>query len=135
LVAAEDLGDDERRVLESLGTVVAGEPFVPGLYRMLARWPAYLAHVATVLAPRFDHPATRAACADLLARVDAAVPGVLDRLPGLPEEPAPPAAEFPAVLAAIDRYRETSPQMVVFSTLLRDACAEWETVPATDPRS
>jgi hypothetical protein len=33
----------------------------------------------------------------------------------------PPSDQFDDVLAALDRYRETSPQMVVFGTLIRDA--------------
>jgi hypothetical protein len=33
----------ERAVLATLGTTVGGQPFVPGLYRMLASWPAFLA--------------------------------------------------------------------------------------------
>ena len=49
----------QRAVLATLGTTVGGQPFVPGLYRMLASWPAYLAHAATLLAPtpgRRRHP-------------------------------------------------------------------------------
>jgi hypothetical protein len=33
----------------------------------------------------------------------------------------PPAAEFPGVLAALDTYRTTSPEMVVFGRMLGDA--------------
>jgi len=51
----------QRAVLATLGTTVAGQVFVPGLYRMLATWPAFLAHVATVLRPHLDDAATRAA--------------------------------------------------------------------------
>ena len=98
------------------------KPFVPGLYRMLAHWPGYLAHLATVLVPRFDDGATKASCADVLARIDAAVPGVFATLPALPDAPpVPPTSEFGYVMAATDRYRETSPEMIVFGTLIRDA--------------
>jgi hypothetical protein len=122
LVDPQALPADQRDVLMSLGTEVAGRPFVPGLYRMLAHWPGYLAHVATVLRPRFDDPVTVAGCRALLERIDAAVPTLLAQLPALPPTPAaPPAAEHASVLAALDRYRETSPQMIVFGTLLRDA--------------
>jgi len=44
----------------SLGTVVGQQPFVPGLYRMLASWPAFLAHVATVLRPHLHDAAVEA---------------------------------------------------------------------------
>lgn len=111
-----------RATLLQLGNEVAGRPFVPGLYRMLGHWPAYLAHIATELGPRFDDALTTRCCDELAARVDAAA---LDLLPDLPPPPTgsprPPAGEHAEVLAAMARYRLTSPQMVVFATLLRDA--------------
>jgi hypothetical protein len=33
----------------------------------------------------------------------------------------PPSDQFSEVLAALDRYRETSPQMVVFGALVRNS--------------
>ena len=116
------LDEDLRATLMQLGNDVDGCPFVPGLYRMLARWPAYLAHVATELGPRFDDAATRECCRALAARVDTAAAALVAALPApAPLPPRPPQAEHAAVLAAVDRYRGTSPQMVVFGTLLRDA--------------
>jgi hypothetical protein len=116
------LAPAERAVLASLGTTVGTEPFVPGLYRMLAGWPPLLAHLATVLRPHLDDPATAAACAGLRDAVEAEVPGVFAALPPLPSDPAmPPAEEFAAVLAALDTYRKTSPEMVVFGLMIRNA--------------
>lgn len=110
----------ERGVLLSLATLVNGRPFVPGLYRMLAHWPGFVGHVATALRPHFDAPATRQACRRLLEQLDAEIPGLFATLPPLPARPPmPPATEFPAVLAALDAYRKTSPEMVVFSSLIR----------------
>jgi hypothetical protein len=113
---------DEQAVLATLATAVGGQPFVPGLYRMLASWPAFLAHVATVLRPHLDDEGTRAAGQRLLAAVDAEVPAVFAVLPALPAAPTmPPAREFADVLAALDTYRKTSPEMVVFGRMLGDA--------------
>jgi hypothetical protein len=54
--------------------------------------------------------------------VDAEIPPVFASLPPLPGAPAPPpAAEHAAVLAALDTYRKTSPEMVVFGRMLGDA--------------
>jgi len=116
------LSPPERAVLATLGTTVGGQAFVPGLYRMLASWPAFLAHAATVLRPHLDDVATRAACQALLAAVDAEIPAVFARLPPVPAAPPmPPAREFAEVLAALDTYRKTSPEMVVFGRMLGDA--------------
>jgi hypothetical protein len=111
-----------RAVLASLGTMVDGQPFVPGLYRMLASWPAFLAHVAIVLRPSLHDAATGAAYQRLLAAIDAEIPGVFAALPPLPAAPATPsAADVPGVLAALDTYRKTSPEMVVSGRMLGQA--------------
>ncbi|MBU2532708.1 MAG: hypothetical protein KKB37_08205, partial [Alphaproteobacteria bacterium] len=96
------LGADARAVLFTFATEVDGSPFVPGLYRMLAHWPAYLAHLATVLAPRFDDPASRSSCADVLRCIDDVVPAVFATLPPLADAPPePPRSEFAGVRAAL----------------------------------
>jgi hypothetical protein len=112
----------ERAVLASLATTMGDQPFVPGLYRMLAGWPAFLAHVATVLRPYLDHPETRAAFVRLGEAVEAEIPGVFAALPPPPERPPmPPAADRPGVVAALDTYKITSPQLLVFGRMLREA--------------
>jgi hypothetical protein len=122
LVDPAALPPAEQAVLATLGTTVARQLFVPGLYRMLATWPAFLAHVATVLRPHLDDEATRAACRRLLAAVDAEIPAVFATLPSLPvAPPIPPSGEFADMLAALDTYRKTSPEMVVFGRMLGDA--------------
>jgi hypothetical protein len=122
LVDVGALPPAERGVLTSLATTVGGEAFIPGLYRLLARWPAFLAHVATVLRPLFVDTATGTACLRLGEAIDAEVPAVFAALPPLPERPRMPApAEFADVLAALDTYRKTSPEMVVFGRMIRGA--------------
>jgi hypothetical protein len=122
LVDAGALTPAARAVLATLGTTVGSQPFVPGLYRMLAGWPGYLAHVATVLREYLHDGATAAACQGVLAAVDAEIPAVFATLPALPTAPPqPPAIEVPAVLAALDAYRKTSPEMVVFGRMLGEA--------------
>ena len=122
LVDHASLPAAQQAVLASLGTMVGQQPFVPGLYRMLAPWPAFLAHVATVLRPQLKDSATQAACQRLLEAVDAEIPAVFAALPSPPATPSmPPAGEFAGVLAALDTYRKTSPEMVVFGRMIGDA--------------
>jgi hypothetical protein len=122
LVDPATLPPAPRAVLATLGTAAGGQLFVPGLYRMLASWPGYLAHVATVLAPHLEDAATRTACQRLLAAVDAEVPAVFAALPVPPAHPPmPPADESADVLAALETYRKTSPEMVVFGRMLGES--------------
>jgi hypothetical protein len=58
----------------------------------------------------------------LLDAVDAEVPAVFAALPSPPTTPPmPPASEFAEVLAALDTYRKTSPEMVVSGRMIGDA--------------
>lgn len=102
--------------------MVGEQSFFSGLYRMLAPWPTFLAHVATVLRPHLEDAATRAACQRFLDAVDAEIPGVFAALPTPPATPPmPPAGEFADVLTALDTYRTTSPEMVVSGRMIGDA--------------
>jgi hypothetical protein len=122
LVEPAALAPSQQAVLASLGTTVDGQPFVPGLYRMLAGWPTLLAHLATVLRPRLADAPTLAAGQRLLAAVDAEVPAVFAALPTLPTAPPMPSEkEFAAIRSALDTYRKTSPEMVVFGRMIGDA--------------
>ena len=112
--------------------MVGQQPFVPGLYRMLAPWPAFLAHVATVLGPCVGDPATQTACRRVDEAIAAAVPAVFAGLPPVPDRPPmPPAAEFAGVRAALDTYRKTSPEMVVFGLMLGRALPDGVRKPYT----
>ncbi|MCH9674609.1 MAG: hypothetical protein K0U93_24430 [Gammaproteobacteria bacterium] len=114
------LPPSQRGVLMAFCVDVDDSPFVPGLYRMLARWPKYFAHLATVLAPRLTDEATCASCDRFLARIDAESDRVFQTLPP-PSRATPDVAEHASILAVLERYRQTSPQMVIYGALIRDA--------------
>ena len=122
LVDVARLPASEQRVLMSLSTPIEGEAFVPGLYRMLARWPHFIAHLATVLGPHLHETATQGLCTRLVRALDAEIPGVFAALPALPASPhVPPSSQFGDVKAILEGYRKTSPEMIVFSRAIRDA--------------
>jgi len=109
-------------VLMQLKTELGGKPFVPGLYRLLADWPGYLAHAATLIAPLLNNEAARHARVTIAEEIIAAADDIISGLPPVPDGYAPPTAEQGrAIVSAIRTYRVTSPEMVVFGTLLRDA--------------
>ena len=110
-----------KATLECFTTEVDGTPFIPALYRQLAHYPEVLSWLADELNPRFAAPETNAARAGFRAAAREAAPSIVARLPGLPPGPAPDEATARRVLATIDRYAETSPEMTMFGQLILDA--------------
>ena len=54
--------------------------------------------------------------------MDAEIPAVFAALPALPPAPPMPSEkEFTAIRSALDTYRKTSPEMVVFGRMIGDA--------------
>jgi len=115
------LPSDQRAVLMRFATEVDGKPFIPALYRQIAHWPAVLAWLADELAPRFAAAETATARAAFRASARDAAPEIVARLPGLPGTAPPDAETVRRVLATIDRYAETSPEMTMFGQLILNA--------------
>ena len=115
------LPPDQRAVLMRFATEVDGKPFIPALYRQIAHWPAVLGWLADELGPRFTAPETVTARAAFRTAAREAAPAIVARLPRLPDSPAPDAHIGQSVLATIDRYAETSPEMTMFGQIVLDA--------------
>jgi hypothetical protein len=114
------LPPDQRAVLMRFATEVDGTPFIPALYRQLARYPGFLAWLADELVPRLTATETNTARAAFRAAAADAAPPIVTRLPGIPSSP-PDQETTRRVLATIDRYAETSPEMTMFGRLILDA--------------
>lgn len=111
----------QRTVIMRLATSVDGQPFIPALYRQLAHWPALLAWLADELVPRIPAPETNAARSAFRAAALRAAEPIVARLPPLAPGFRPDADTTRRVLATIDRYAETSPEMTMFGRLVLDA--------------
>ena len=121
MVPAAEMTQETRAVLATFETDLAGEVFVPGLWRILAHWPGLLGSLSASFAPLLRDPAVLDACERIAERITAVAPSVLSTLEP-PSEPAPlTPAETAAVLSGIRTYRGTSPQMVGFGTLILEA--------------
>ncbi|MGE0699751.1 MAG: hypothetical protein AB7O57_11700 [Hyphomicrobiaceae bacterium] len=114
------LSEAERRLLELFRSGSGATAFVPGLYRMLAHWPALLAHLAVDLVPLLSSPEKLRIAETLLASIDAAVADLRAGLP-LPKLPAPDPDTAAHLRRMIDGYRVTSPEMILFGRLVREA--------------
>lgn len=111
----------QRAELMRFATDVAGVPFIPALYRQLAHWPQLLAWLADELAPRLHAPETDAARASFQAAARTAAAGIVARLPSPSQSRRPDATTTQLVLAAIDRYAQTSPEMTMFGRFVLEA--------------
>jgi hypothetical protein len=118
------LAPGPRADLMRFATEVDGKPFIPALYRQIAHWPAALAWLANELAPRFAAPETAAARSAFRAAARDAAPAMVARLPGVSNNTAPDEDTTRRILATIDRYAETSPEMTMFGQLILDALPE-----------
>lgn len=114
------LPPEQRITLMRFATEVDGAPFIPALYRQLARFPGFLEWLADELVPRLTAPDTNTARAAFRAAALAAAPAIIERLKDLPPGPVPDAETTRRVLATIDRYAETSPEMTMFGRLILD---------------
>jgi hypothetical protein len=115
-------GADVETVLMQLGSGIGAQIMVPGLYRYFAIWPGYLAHIATELTPLMQDERVRKAGLAMARRITEAAPAIVVKLPPVPADlPRPDPAETKKILSALDTFKATSPEMVIFSTLLKRA--------------
>lgn len=115
-----ELGSVSRELLELFEVDMDGARFVPGLFRLLAHWPQYLAHVAVEVIPLFRREDVVEIFAQIVSRIDAVVPPLAEKLSAKPMPFDSDTAD--ALSGSLRVYRGlTSPQMIVFSSILRDA--------------
>ena len=101
--------------------------FRAGLVSALGALAVYLAHVAVAIGPLFKRDDIVGICSEIVSWIDSVVPPLTE---GLSAGPPPFDAETTEALRGPLRvYRGlTSPQMIVFSAILRDALPETSSI-------
>jgi hypothetical protein len=112
--------DDQAAVLSTFTRALGAGEFIPGPYRMFANWPAYLAHVSVELSPILASSGYAEDREALFRAVDIAASKVALGSSAAPEG-RPSEYEADLICAAVASYRQTSAEMVIAGTLLRNA--------------
>ena len=123
MVNLATLAESQRRLLELFKSGTGDTAFVPGLYRMLARWPLLLAHFAVELRPHLAGDEKARIAASLLVSIDAAVAELCQSLRPA-ALPAPAGDEAAHLQRMIEGYRVTSPEMILFGKLIGEALSD-----------
>jgi len=104
--------------LTSFETVLAGEKFVPGIYLILARWPSFLEYVAEQLGPKLKDEKILRRCKIIADKIFDSSKEILEDIDISNQIPPVDSSQKKNILSAISTYRQTSPQMVGFGSLL-----------------
>jgi hypothetical protein len=116
MIDLADADEATRAALLRLATRHQDDPFVPGLYRILAHWPSLLQSLSLDLSTELKGEQAEAARELLLTRIDTGVDEVFSMLPAASPAPADGATED--VLRALATYRLTSPEMVMSGRMI-----------------
>ena len=124
MVQADEMAPEILALAQTVGSwgFPEGTAFLPGVYRHLANWPAYLAHVGAVMWPYLETGEILRASASIADAAGKAADELVSRLPvagdGLPP-PAPAQAE--EMSAILSTMTQKIPEMIVICNLLGDA--------------
>ncbi len=109
----DQLSSKLRNELDGLMVPIAGQPFLPALYRHYARWPKFASYLSTVIPKRRTKPDVIEAEKRAINGIVAAGRQLFTSLPKPPENLVQPSNETQnLILEAIHRYRNTSADMI-----------------------
>ena len=118
MLSWSELSYEQKNLLISFETLLAGEKFVPGIYLILARWPSFLGYVAEQLGPKLSDEIILRRCEIIADKIFDSSEEILEDIDISNQTPPVDSSQKKNILSAISTYRQTSPQMVGFGSLL-----------------
>ena len=124
MVQADEMDPNTRTLAQTIGSwgFPAGTGFLPGVYRHLANWPPYLAHVGAVLWPYLNSGEILRAGGSIAKAAEAAADELVVRLPATAStHPSPTPEQAAAMTAILSNMTQKIPEMILICKLLADA--------------
>ena len=124
MVQADEMTAETLALAEAIGSwgFPKENAFLPGVYRHLANWPPYLAHVGALMWPYLETGEILRASASIVAAADVVADDLVSRLPAVSGSLLSPTSEqvegMSMVLLAM---KQKIPEMIVICKLLGDA--------------
>lgn len=124
MVEADEMPAETLALAQAVGSwgFPEGMAFLPGVYRHLANWPAYMAYAGSSLWPRLESGEVLRAGKSIAQAAGAAADQLVAKLPEPAADLQPPTAEQTAnLLTLLDNMTQKIPEMIVVCKLLGDA--------------
>ena len=124
MVQADEMAPEILALAQTVGSwgFPEGTAFLPGVYRHLANWPAYLAHVGAVMWPYLETGEILRASMSIADAAGKAADELVSRLPVAGDGLLPPApAQAEEMSAILSTMTQKIPEMIVICNLLGDA--------------
>jgi hypothetical protein len=128
MVQADEMDPDTLTLAQTIGSwgFPVGTGFLPGVYRHLANWPPYLAHIGAVLWPYLDSGEILRAGASIARAAEVAADELVVRLPATTSaHPSPTLEQAAAMNVILSNMTQKIPEMILICKLLGGALPSW----------
>ena len=122
LLTLDAMNADLRALVEALNRIGGRDEILASMYRHLAHWPPYLAHVGAVLWPYLNTGEILRAGASITRVAEVAADELVARLPATSSaHPSPTPEQAAAMMALLNNMKQKIPEMILICKLLSDA--------------
>ncbi|MFL2541484.1 MAG: hypothetical protein ACJ0UT_05865 [Candidatus Latescibacterota bacterium] len=124
MVQADEMTAETLALAEAIGSwgFPKENAFLPGVYRHLANWPPYLAHVGALMWPYLETGEILRASASIVAAADVVADDLVSRLPAVSGSLlAPTSEQVEGMSMVLLAMKQKIPEMIVICKLLGDA--------------